>query len=81
MGNRKGKKKWLPLEQKPFPYTKRLYLSPPGMWVIWLWGGNKTRKTKKRRTNPMNEMILFVIGFTVTLAIVVLADVLIARAK
>ncbi len=29
----------------------------------------------------MNEMILFVIGFTVTLAIVVLADVLIARAK
>lgn len=29
----------------------------------------------------MNEMILFVIGFTVTLAIVVLADVLIAKAK
>lgn len=29
----------------------------------------------------MNEMILFVIGFTVTLAIVVVADVLIARAK
>ena len=29
----------------------------------------------------MNEMTLFVIGFTVTLAIVVLADVLIARAK
>ncbi len=29
----------------------------------------------------MNEMILFVIGFTVTLAIVVLADVMIARAK
>ena len=29
----------------------------------------------------MNEMILFVIGFTVTLAIMVLADVLIARAK
>ena len=29
----------------------------------------------------MNEMILFVIGFTVTLAIVVLADILIARAK
>ena len=29
----------------------------------------------------MNEMILFVIGFTVTLAIVVLADVLFARAK
>ena len=29
----------------------------------------------------MNEMILFVIGFTVTLAIVVLADVLIARAN
>lgn len=29
----------------------------------------------------MNEMILFVIGFTVTLAIVVLADVLVARAK
>lgn len=29
----------------------------------------------------MNEMILFVIGFTVTLAIVVLADVLIARVK
>lgn len=29
----------------------------------------------------MNEMILFVIGFTVTLAIVVLADVLIARTK
>ena len=47
MGNRKSKKKWLPLKQKPFPYTKRLYLSPPGMWVIWLWGGNKTRKTKK----------------------------------
>ena len=30
---------------------------------------------------PMNEMILFVIGFTVTLVIVVLADVMIARAK
>ena len=29
----------------------------------------------------MNEMILFVIGFTVTLAIVVLADVMIASAK
>lgn len=29
----------------------------------------------------MNEIILFVIGFTVTLAIVVLADVMIARAK
>ena len=29
----------------------------------------------------MIEMILFVIGFTVTLVIVVLADVLIARAK
>ncbi len=29
----------------------------------------------------MNEMILFVIGFTVTLAIVVLADVMITRAK
>ena len=29
----------------------------------------------------MNEMILFVIGFTVTLAIVVLADVIIARVK
>ena len=29
----------------------------------------------------MNEMILFVIGFTVTLTIVVLADVMIARAK
>lgn len=29
----------------------------------------------------MNEMILFVIGFTVTLAIVVLADVMIARVK
>ena len=29
----------------------------------------------------MNEMILFVIGFTVTLAIMVLADVMIARAK
>ena len=29
----------------------------------------------------MNEMILFVIGFTVTLAIVVLADVMISRAK
>ena len=29
----------------------------------------------------MNELILFVIGFTVTLAIVVVADVLIARAK
>ena len=29
----------------------------------------------------MNEMILFVIGFTVTPAIVVLADVMIARAK
>lgn len=29
----------------------------------------------------MNEMVLFVIGFTVTLAIVVLADVMIARAK
>ena len=29
----------------------------------------------------MNEMILFVMGFTVTLAIVVLADVMIARAK
>lgn len=29
----------------------------------------------------MNEMILFIIGFTVTLAIVVLADVMIARAK
>ena len=29
----------------------------------------------------MNEMILFVIGFTVTLTIVVLADVIIARAK
>ncbi len=29
----------------------------------------------------MNEMILFVIGFTVTLAIVVLADVMIAKAK
>lgn len=29
----------------------------------------------------MNEMILFVIGFTITLAIVVLADVMIARAK
>lgn len=29
----------------------------------------------------MNEMILFVIGFTVTLAIVILADVMIARAK
>ena len=29
----------------------------------------------------MNEIILFVIGFTVTLAIVVVADVLIARAK
>ena len=29
----------------------------------------------------MNERILFVIGFTVTLAIVVLADVMIARAK
>ena len=29
----------------------------------------------------MNEMILFVIGFTVTLAIVVVADVLVARAK
>ena len=29
----------------------------------------------------MNEMILFVIGFTVTLAIAVVADVLIARAK
>ena len=47
MGNRKGKKKWLPLEQRTFPYTKRLYLSPPGMWVIWLWGGNKRRKMKK----------------------------------
>ena len=29
----------------------------------------------------MNEMVLFVIGFTVTLVIVVLADVMIARAK
>ena len=29
----------------------------------------------------MNEMILFVIGFTVTLAIVVLADLMIAKAK
>ncbi len=29
----------------------------------------------------MNEMILFVIGFTVTLAIMVLADVMIAKAK
>ncbi len=29
----------------------------------------------------MNGMILFVIGFTVTLAIVVLADVMIAKAK
>lgn len=29
----------------------------------------------------MNEMILFVIGFTVTLVIVVLGDVMIARAK
>lgn len=29
----------------------------------------------------MNEMILFVIGFTVTLAIVVLSDVMIARTK
>lgn len=29
----------------------------------------------------MNEMILFVIGFTVTLVIVILADVMIARAK
>lgn len=29
----------------------------------------------------MNELILFVIGFTVTLAIVVVADVMIARAK
>lgn len=29
----------------------------------------------------MNEMILFIIGFTVTLAIVVLADAMIARAK
>ena len=47
VGNRKHKKKRLPLEQRAFPYMKRLYLSPPGMWVIWLWGGNKTRKTKK----------------------------------
>ena len=47
VGNRKDKKKRLPLEQITFPYTKRLYLSPPEMWVIWLWEGNKTRKTKK----------------------------------
>lgn len=45
MGNRKHKKKQL--EQRNFPYTKQLYLSPPGMWVIWLWGGNKPRRTKK----------------------------------
>ena len=47
MGNRKGKKNWLPIMPKVFPYTKRLYLSPPGMWVIWLWGGNKPRRTIK----------------------------------
>ena len=49
VGNRKDKKKWLPLEQKPFPYTKRLYLSPPGMWVIWLWE-SKERNTKKEES-------------------------------
>ena len=47
MGNCKHKKKQLTLKQRTFPYTKRLYLSPPGMWVIWLWGGNKPRKTNK----------------------------------
>ncbi len=29
----------------------------------------------------MNEMILFVIGFTVTLVIVVAADIMLAKAK
>ena len=49
VGNRKDKKKRLPLEQITFPYTKRLYLSPPGMWVIWLWG-SKERHTKKEES-------------------------------
>ena len=47
MGNRKRKKKQLPLEQRTFPYTKRLYLSPPGMWVIWLWGSKKRNMKKE----------------------------------
>ena len=47
MGNLKHKKKQL--EQRNFPYTKRLYLSPPGMWVIWLWG-SKERNMKKEES-------------------------------
>ena len=32
-----------------FPYTKRLYLSPPGMWVIWLWGSKKRNMKKEEK--------------------------------
>ena len=48
MGKLKRKKKQL--GQRTFPYTKRLCLSPPGMWVIWLWGGNKRSKMKKEES-------------------------------
>ena len=45
----KHKKRRLPLEQRTFPYTKRLFLSPPGMWVIWLWGSKKRNMKKEEK--------------------------------
>ena len=45
----KHKKRRLPFEQRAFPYTKRLYLSPPGMWVIWLWGSKKRNMKKEEK--------------------------------
>ena len=48
----KHKKKWLSLEQITFPYTKRLYLSPTGMWVIWLW---EMKRNLKKEANKSHE--------------------------
>ena len=47
VGKLKRKKKQL--GQRTFPYTKRLCLSPPGMWVIWLWE-SKEKNTKKEES-------------------------------
>ncbi len=52
VGNRKDKKNRLPLEQITFPYTKRLYLSPTGMWVIWLW---EMKRNLKKEANKSHE--------------------------
>ena len=48
----KHKKKWLSLEQITFPYMKRLYLSPTGMWVIWLW---EMKRNLKKEANKSHE--------------------------